>query len=210
MYFVWTVKSIIFKCLCSNFDTRTVVFTQLAFCWSHSRVYVYFMVSVYMKPCICVIDSRILLLCRGSPSMFWQPLDRTSSAEWNKDKRPSSFVVGHESTRQDIVWVHDWRTGPNMLDAISFYRCPTETSQERPLSRKVKSGCQLVESATKWKFNTGADIQVSLQERSMSVGSMDAFVGCTESRKTEDRRNRNASRRRPSVENIWLISGFLH
>jgi len=30
------------------------------------------------------------------------------------------------------------------------------------------------------------------------------FTECIESRKTEDRRNHSASRKRPSVENIWL------
>jgi len=90
---------------------------------------------------------------------------------------PFSFVKGQDSTMWDIVWV-----SPQEHRSVSVRRhvflqapqCPwpvrKRLRRDHCCRGRVKPGCRIVGSYTKWALTTGANFQDSLHWLLMSVG----------------------------------------
>jgi len=93
----------------------------------------------------------------------------SSSAECSRDKPLFSFVRGQDSTMWDIVWV-----SPQGHRSVSVSRhlllqapqCPCSVrkqfGRDHCCRGRLKPGCRIVGSYTRWELTTWADFQLCL------------------------------------------------
>jgi len=108
----------------------------------------------------------------------------SSSSECSRDKPPFSFVRGQDSTMWDVVWV-----SPQGHRSVSVSRhfllqapqCPCSVrkrfSRDHCCRGRLKPGCRIVRSHTRWELTIWADFQLCLHRLLKSTGCKSSHSG---------------------------------
>jgi len=106
----------------------------------------------------------------------------SSSAECGRDKPPFSSVRGQNSTMWDIVWVSP--QGHRSVSASRHFllqalQCPWSVRKRfsRDHCCRLKPGCRIVGSHTRWQLTTWVDFQLCLHQLLKSTGCKSSHSG---------------------------------